>query len=79
MYKCHLAACIRSGHKFVFLLCRYAIMKDCWSQIPSKRPSFTLLVHRLASLSNRPEHNIYLDQMEDNIYDIIDNLPGEKC
>ena len=55
------------------------MLKDCWSQMPPRRPSFSLLCHRLTALLDERNAHVYLDQLEDNIYDILPQQPGEKC
>jgi serine/threonine protein kinase len=60
----------------------YAIMKDCWQQFPPKRPQFSLLRHRLVAILDEPpspSDQLFVDQMADNIYEIIEDRPGEKC
>ena len=54
-------------------------MKDCWSHYPQKRPSFNILRHRMIAILDEPGDDIYVEQMCDNAYDIVEDLPGEKC
>ena len=55
-------------------------MRECWQPDPHKRPSFGDLVSRLDSLQQQSEDSeLYVDQMGDNMYDILQDVPGEKC
>ena len=63
---------------FIFIS-RYAVMKDCWNQFPPRRPQFPILRHRLVAILDEPSNAVYVDQMADNIYGIIESQPGEKC
>ena len=54
-------------------------MRDCCSQMPPRRPTFSLLCHRLSALLDAAGAHVYLEQLEDNIYDILPQQPGEKC
>lgn len=54
-------------------------MKDCWNQFPPKRPSFSILSHRLKAILDEPSSGLYVDQLEDNVYDILGHVVGEKC
>ncbi len=62
------------------VICRYLLMNDCWKADPRQRPTFTEIRQRLESiLSGSPDIEVYVDQMTQNFYDILDNMPGEKC
>jgi len=37
------------------VFCSYAIMTDCWHEVPERRPTFTDLVNRLELLLNPPK------------------------
>ena len=37
------------------MICSYAIMSDCWHEVPERRPTFTDLVNRLELLLNPPK------------------------
>jgi len=39
----------------VVACCSYAIMSDCWHDVPEQRPTFTDLVNRLELLLNPPK------------------------
>ena len=54
-------------------------MKDTWQQFPGKRPQFSLVRHRLLAVLDEPQNNIFIAQMEDNAYQIVNGQPGEKC
>ena len=63
----------------LFFSSRYAIMKDCWNQFPPRRPSFSILRHRMIAILDEPGDDVYVDQMSDNAFSILENPPGEKC
>ena len=55
-------------------------MNDCWKADPRQRPTFVEMRQRLDTfLSNGPDVELYVDQMTQNFYEILDDLPGEKC
>jgi len=39
----------------VWMFHSYAIMSDCWHEVPERRPTFTDLVNRLELLLNPPK------------------------
>ena len=55
--------CHNGGLLSVF--CRYAIMLDCWLEVPERRPTFTDLVNRLELLLNPPKKNRSSKETED--------------
>ena len=57
-------------------------MRDCWRHDPRERPSFTVIKTRLEEMLNEDAlqpNVVYIDQMKENFYEILENLPGEKC
>lgn len=55
-------------------------MRDCWRHDPRKRPTFTDLVRTLTGiLQLGAEIDLEVTQMTENFYEILENLPGEKC
>ena len=58
---------------------RYAIMKDCWNHFPPKRPPFQMLCHRLTAVLNEPDINLYVDEMEENVFAVEQQPTNEKC
>jgi len=59
----------------------YILMRECWMKDPRQRPSFTELQHRVNLMTQNYEESgdIYVDQMTENFYEILENMPGEKC
>ena len=55
------------------------LMRECWQPDPDKRPTFTELRHKLESQLKRADGEVYTDQMSENMYEILEDLPGEKC
>ena len=58
-------------------------MRECWKQSANQRPTFSLMREHvemlLVDLSRDPHHNIDVSQMQENMLDILHNIPGEKC
>ena len=54
-------------------------MRECWQPDPDKRPFFTELREKLESQLKRADSEVYTDQMSENMYEILEDLPGEKC
>ncbi len=56
-------------------------MRECWQPNAEKRPDFTEIRDKLETLLKvgAGEHEVYTDQMSDNMYEILEDLPGEKC
>ena len=61
------------------LLCSYMLMRECWQPDQDKRPFFTELREKLESQLKRADSEVYTDQMSENMYEILEDLPGEKC
>ena len=55
------------------------LMRECWQPDPEKRPSFLELRDKLESQLKRSDAEVYTDQMSENMYEILEDLPGEKC
>ena len=55
------------------------LMRECWQPDPDKRPFFTELREKLESQLKRADSEVYTDQMSENMYEILEDLPGEKC
>ena len=54
------------------------LMRECWQPDPDKRPFFTELREKLESQLKRADSEVYTDQMSENMYEILEDLPGEK-
>ena len=58
-------------------------MRRCWKQLPEERPDFTGLREDLEilliNMSHDHQHDLDIARMQDNLFDILHNLPGEKC
>ena len=55
-------------------------MRECWMNDPRQRPGFPELKQRLTlQLRQSLEDHIFVDEMTDNFYEILENVPGEKC
>ena len=52
----------------IFVYYSYAIMSDCWHEVPERRPTFTDLVNRLELLLNPPKPHPQPSEVEEPTY-----------
>ena len=58
-------------------------MRDCWRHIPEQRPAWTALRTRIEAilddLDDNPDDDVTVNNMAENIYEILQDPPEEKC
>ena len=62
---------------------RWAILENCWASEPEKRPKFTQIKEELENLLGNVEAgneiNLSVTELRNNMSNIIEDAPGEKC
>lgn len=58
-------------------------MRNCWQHEAKNRPTFTALRQELEQIlwnfESSPNNDIHVEQMQENLFQILSNPPGEKC